>query len=139
MTEADEMDIMFYVSGILKTLGIIAFVIGYPLLGIISFILLHLQSNGMAARLGSWLLILILPYIIFVCWLSVCLEKLLGLWPDVVLFCLLLCCSPLPHLLIVRMGKKENSRKLLLVGWLSFASAACAGGGVFSMYFGSCI
>ena len=132
------MDIMFYVSGILKTLGIIAFVIGYPLLGIISFIL-HLQSNGMAARLGSWLLILILPYIIFVCWLSVRLEKSIGLWPDVVLFCVLLCCSPLPHLLIVRMGKKENSRKLIRAGWLAFASAACTGGGVFFTFVGICV
>ena len=132
------MDVMIHVSMAFKLLGIIAFVIGYPLLGIISFIL-HLQSNGMAARLGSWLLILILPYIIFVCWLSVRLEKSIGLWPDVVLFCVLLCCSPLPHLLIVRMGKKENSRKLIRAGWLSFASAACAGGGVFCMYFGSCI
>ena len=133
------MDIMFYVSGILKTLGIIAFVIGYPLLGIISFILLHLQRNGMAARLGSWLLILILPYIIFACWLTVRMEKPLGLYGDIALFCILLGLTPLPHLLIVRMGKKENSRKLLRAGWLAFSSAACAGSGVFFMYFGSCI
>ena len=133
------MDIMFYVSGILKTLGIIAFVIGYPLLGIISFILLHLQRNGMAARLGSWLLILILPYIISACGLTVRMEKPLGLYGDIALFCVLLGLTPLPHLLIVRMAKQDNSRRLLWAGWLAFSSAACAGGGLFFMYFGSCI
>ena len=133
------MDIMFYVSGILKTLGIVAFLFGMPILGIVSFVLLHLQSNRKAARLGSWFLLLILPYIIFVCWLAVHWEKLLGLWADIVLFCLLLCCSPLPHLLTVRMAKKDNSRRLLWAGWLAFSSAACAGGGLFFMYFGSCI
>ena len=133
------MDIMFYVSGILKTLGIIAFVIGYPLLGIISFILLHLQNNGMAARLGSWLLILILPYIIFVILLMLSIEMSLPACMRFVLSGLLLGLTPLPHLLIVRMGKKENSRKLLLAGWLAFSSAACAGGGVFFTFLGICI
>ena len=133
------MDVMIHVSMAFKLLGIIAFVIGYPLLGIISFILLHLQSNGMAARLGSWLLILILPYIISACVLTVRMEKLLGLYGDIALFCILLGLTPLPHLLIVRMAKKNNSRRLLWAGWLAFSSAACAGGGLFFMYFGSCI
>ena len=133
------MDIMFYVSGILKTLGIIAFVIGYPLLGIISFILLHLQNNRKAARWGSNLLFLILPYIISACVLTVRMEKPLGLYGDIALFCILLGLTPLPHLLIVRMAKKDNSRRLLWAGWLAFSSAACAGGGLFFMYFGSCI
>ena len=133
------MDIMFYVSGILKTLGIIAFVIGYPLLGIISFILLHLQRNGMAARLGSWLLILILPYIIFVILLMMSIEMSLPACMRFVLSGLLLGLTPLPHLLIVRMGKRENSRKLIWAGWLAFSSAACAGGGVFFTFVGICV
>jgi len=133
------MDIMLYVSMAFKLLGITAFVIGYPLLGIISFILLHLQNNGMAARLGSWFLILILPYIVSACGLTVRMEKPLGLYGDIALFCILLGLTPLPHLLIVRMAKKDNSRRLLWAGWLAFSSAACAGGGLFFMYFGSCI
>ncbi|MBQ7208168.1 MAG: hypothetical protein IJS01_10265 [Lentisphaeria bacterium] len=133
------MDIMFYVSGILKTLGIIVFVIGYPLLGIISFILLHLQNNRKAARWGSNLLFLILPYIIFVILLMMSIEMSLPACMRFVLSGLLLGLTPLPHLLIVRMGKKENSRKLIRAGWLAFASAACAGGGVFFTFIGICV
>ena len=133
------MDIMFYVSGILKTLGIIAFVIGYPLLGIISFILLHLQNNRKAVRWGSNLLFLILPYIIFETLLMLSIEMSLNEYMRLVVSGLLLCLTPLPHLLIVRMAKKNNSRRLLWAGWLAFSSAACAGGGVFFTFLGICI
>ena len=133
------MDIMFYVSGILKTLGIIAFVIGYPLLGIISFILLHLQNNRKAVRWGSNLLFLILPYIIFETLLMLSIEMSLNEYMRLVVSGLLLCLTPLPHLLIVKMAKQDNSRKLLWAGWLAFSSAACAGGGVFFTFLGICI
>ena len=133
------MDIMFYVSGILKTLGIAAFLFGMPILGIVSFVLLHLQSSRKAARWGSNLLILILPYIIFVILLMLSIEMSLPACMRFVLSGLLLGLTPLPHLLIVRMGKKENSRKLLLAGWLAFSSAACAGGGVFFTFVGICV
>jgi len=133
------MDIMFYVSGILKTLGIIAFVIGYPLLGIISFILLHLQNNRKAVRWGSNLLFLILPYIIFETLLMLSIEMSLNEYMRLVVSGLLLGLTPLPHLLIVRMAKQDNSRKLLWAGWLAFSSAACAGGGLFFVFFGVCI
>jgi hypothetical protein len=133
------MDIMFYVSGILKTLGIFAFVIGYPVLGIISFIILHLQNNRKAVRWGSNLLFLILPYIIFETLLMLSIEMSLNEYMRLVVSGLLLCLTPLPHLLIVKMAKQDNSRKLLWAGWLAFSSAACAGGGVFFTFLGICI
>ena len=133
------MDVMIHVSMAFKLLGITAFVIGYPLLGIISFILLHLQNNRKAARWGSNLLFLILPYIIFETLLMLSIEMSLNEYMRLVVTGLLLGLTPLPHLLIVRMAKKDNSRRLLWAGWLAFSSAACAGGGLFFMYFGSCI
>ena len=39
----------------------------------------------------------------------------------------------------VNEGKRENSRKLLVAGWLAFSSAACAGGGVFFTFVGICV
>ncbi len=133
------MDVMIHVSMAFKLLGITAFVIGYPLLGIISFILLHLQNNRKAVRWGSNLLFLILPYIIFETLLMLSIEMSLNEYMRLVVSGLLLCLTPLPHLLIVKMAKQDNSRKLLWAGWLAFSSAACAGGGLFFMYFGSCI
>ena len=133
------MDVMIHVSMAFKLLGIIAFVIGYPLLGIISFILLHLQNNRKAVRWGSNLLFLILPYIIFETLLALSIEMSLPACMRFVLSGLLLGLTPLPHLLIVRMGKRENSRKLIWAGWLAFSSAACAGGGVFFTFVGICV
>ena len=47
--------------------------------------------------------------------------------------------EPLPGLIVVNQGKKDNSSILVWAGWLAFASAACSGLGKFLAHMGTFI
>ena len=50
------MNVMYYLSAAMKTVGLFSFLIAAPICWIISFVLLHLQKNNKICRMGSWLL-----------------------------------------------------------------------------------
>ena len=125
------MNVMYYLSAAMKTVGLFSFLIAAPICWIISFVLLHLQKNNKICRIGSWLLIAIIPYFVFVILLSMILENYMN---SLVVFCLdglLWSIPPLAHLIIIKAGRKEHSKILVWAGWLGLVSAACTGGGAF--------
>ena len=113
------MNVMYYLSAAMKTVGLFSFLIAAPICWIISFVLLHLQKNNKICRIGSWLLIAIIPYFVFVILLSMILENYMN---SLVVFCLdglLWSIPPLAHLIIIKAGRKEHSKILVWAGWLA--------------------
>ena len=125
------MNVMYYLSAAMKTVGLFSFLIAAPICWIISFVLLHLQKNNKICRIGSWILIAIIPYFIFVILLSMILENYVNFFVVYCLEGLLWGVAPLAHLIIIKAGRKEGSRILVWAGWLGLVSAACTGGGAF--------
>ena len=121
----------YYLSVFLKATGLFSFLVAAPVLWIISCILLQLQKNNKICRIGSWLLIAIIPYFVFVILLSMILEKHINFF---VVYCLdgvLWSIAPLAHLVIIKAGRKEHSKILVWAGWSGLVSAACTGWGAF--------
>ena len=133
------MNVMYYLSAVMKTVGLFSFFVAAPLAGITSFILLHLQKNKKISRIGSWHLFLIIPYLIFVTLLTMILENHINIVFVYIIECFLWIIEPLPGLIVVNEGKKDNSPILVWAGWLAFASAACSGFGKFLAHMGTFI
>ena len=125
------MDTAYYLSVLFKASGLFASLIAAPICWIISFVLLHLQKNNKICRIGSWILIAIIPYFVFVILLSMILENYINFF---VVYCIegvFGGIAPLALLIIIKAGRKEGSRLLCWAGWLGLVSAACTGGGAF--------
>ena len=133
------MNVMYYLSAVMKTVGLFSFFIAAPISGITSFILLHLQKNEKVSRIGSWHLFLIIPYLIFVTLLTMILENHINIVFVYIIEFFLWIIEPLPGLIVVNQGKKDNSSILVWAGWLAFASAACSGLGKFLAHMGTFI
>lgn len=130
------MNVMYYLSAAMKTVGLFSFLIAAPLSGITSFILLHLQKNEKVSRIGSWYLFLIIPYLIFVILLTMILENHINIVWVYIIECFLWAIEPLPGLIVINAGKRDNSSVLIWAGWLAFVSAACSGFGKFLVHMG---
>ena len=103
------MNVMYYLSAVMKTVGLFSFFIAAPISGITSFILLHLQKNEKVSRIGSWHLFLIIPYLIFVTLLTMILENHINIVFVYIIEFFLWIIEPLPGLIVVNQGKKDNS------------------------------
>ena len=133
------MNVMYYLSAAMKTVGLFSFLIAAPICWIISFVLLHLQKNNKICRIGSWILIAIIPYFVFVILLSMILGNHINFLFVYCLEGLLWGVAPLAHLIIIKAGRKEGSRILCWAGWLGLVSAACTGFGKFLVHMGTFI
>ena len=133
------MNVVYYLSAVMKTVGLFSFLIAAPICWIISFVLLHVQKNNKICRIESWLLIAIIPYFIFVILLTVILENHMNFLFVYCLEGLLWGVAPLAHLIIIKAGRKEGSKILCWAGWLGLFSAACMGFGKFLAHMGTFI